>query len=401
MRRAPIVVLLLCLALASSASAMTLERVVLVQRHGVRPPTSTNAELGVFSAAPWPAWPVAPGELTPHGALTVKLMGESLRAVYRASGVLPVAGCPKAGEVVVWADGTDERTRHSGAVLAEALAPGCGVKAAWGEAHPRDPIFGEAPSGACSIDADRARDEMAEAGRLVDKSRETRDALARLQAIIAPDACRGGPGLCLTSPPKETTAKSAWGPAPSLAEDLLLEYAEGMPAADVGWGRAASAATIAEVMPLHELHTASLRHQPYFAARAGAVMGRLVIAALAGESGPHSGPDVRVLALAGHDTNILLMAGLFGLDWTLPGEPDASAPATTLAFELWSDKGRRFVRPVIYYETSDQLRTLRPGRAEKLALHFTGCDGGPLGSCPLDALRARAEAFIPPGCGKA
>ena len=195
--------------------------------------------------------------------------------------------------------------------------------------------------------------------------------------------------------------RGGWGPAPSLAEDLLLEYAEGMPRADVGWGRAASAARIASVMAAHERPTELMRRDPYLSSRVGAAMGRLIFAALAGEAGPHSGHGVRLLALAGHDTNISLMGGLFGLDWTLPGEPDATAPATTLAFELWIDKGAQFVRPVIYYETLDQLRSLAPGRAKMLALEFDGCASGTLASCPLETLRRRAEARIPPGCGEA
>ena len=124
-----------------------LERVVLVMRHGVRPPTQSNAELAKYADQPWPAWPVAPGELTPHGAETVRLMGESVRGAYRAAELLPADGCGPAGTVSVWADGADERTQKTGEVMAAALAPGCGVKAGWTEAKPRDPIFGGPSSG--------------------------------------------------------------------------------------------------------------------------------------------------------------------------------------------------------------------------------------------------------------
>src|SRR5690242_78120 len=77
-----------------AASAPKLERVVVVMRHGVRPPTQSNEELAKYAAEPWPAWPVAPGELTPHGGETVRLMGESLAGAYRADGMLPRRGCP-------------------------------------------------------------------------------------------------------------------------------------------------------------------------------------------------------------------------------------------------------------------------------------------------------------------
>ncbi len=94
------------------------------------------------------------------------------------------------------------------------------------------------------------------------------------------------------------------------------------------------------------------------------------------------------------------MAGVFGLDWTLPGQPDATAPATALAFELWADprSGARYVRPVIYYLDLDQLRRLSPARPRRLPLRFAGCDDGPGGSCRLADLRRRVEARIPAGC---
>ena len=82
----------------AAPSGLTLERVVVVQRHGVRPPTSSNAELAHFAAQPWPSWPVPTGELTPHGAEVVRLMGLSLGRTYRAAGLLPERGCPAAGE---------------------------------------------------------------------------------------------------------------------------------------------------------------------------------------------------------------------------------------------------------------------------------------------------------------
>src|SRR5512135_1768890 len=87
-----------------AAGAPRLERVVVVMRHGVRPPTQSNAELAKYAAEPWPAWPVGPGELTPHGGETVRLMARSLARAYRADGLLP-RGCPTAGAVAVWADG--------------------------------------------------------------------------------------------------------------------------------------------------------------------------------------------------------------------------------------------------------------------------------------------------------
>ncbi|HTX49027.1 MAG TPA: histidine-type phosphatase, partial [Caulobacteraceae bacterium] len=380
-------------------AAPRLERVVVVMRHGVRPPTQSNAELAKYADRPWPAWSVAPGALTPHGGETVRLMGDTLRAVYRQARLLP-AGCAGAGEVAVWADGADERTQKTGEILAEALQPGCGLKAAWSDETPRDPIFGGSQAPECRIDPDKAKASLAAAlagpaGRI-----ETKAAVARLQAILAPDACSGGPGACLTIPPASAGMASVFPQSAGLAEDILLEYADGKPMSEVGWGRA-SAADIAAIMPIHERAFAVIRDEPDLDAARGAQMVRVILDALAGEpasGGPRSGPDLKLLGLAGHDTNLILMAGVFGLEWTLPDEPDATAPSTALAFELWKDGGKDYVRPVIYYETLEQLRSLKPDRARALPLAFKDCASGPMGSCPVETLRRRAEARLPPDC---
>jgi 4-phytase/acid phosphatase len=376
-----------------------LERVVIVMRHGVRPPIQTSAELAKYADRPWPAWSVGPGELTPHGGETVRLMGDTIGRVYRDKRLLP-RGCAKPGEIFVWSDGADERTRETGRILAEALEPGCGLKAPFADIHPRDPIFGGYDQGACKVDAAKVMQAMEAKPRShAGLSRPLGPAYARLQSVFAPKACAGGAGTCFTA--DGSGARDGVFPATgSLAEDLLLEYADGKPMSEVGWGRA-DAADIAAVMPIHERAFALIRDNSYSASRRGAPMAKVILDALAGEptsGGPRTGRDLRLLALAGHDTNLVLMASVFGLRWTLPGEPDATAPSTALAFELWSDQGRRYVRPVIYYETLEQLRTLKPAMAKALPLRFEGCSEGPMGSCPLARLRAHAAAVIPADC---
>ena len=73
--------------------------------------------------------------------------------------------------------------------------------------------------------------------------------------------------------------------------------------------------------------------------------------------------------------------------------------SAALAFELWSDGAHQYVRPVIYYATMDQLRTLQPARAQSLPLSFPDCATGPKGSCPVEEITKRVEALLPAGCG--
>src|SRR3984957_13827769 len=215
---------------ATDAAPLHLVRVWLVPRHGVRPPTQANDELAKYSDQAWPTWEVPPGELTPHGGETVKLVIATVRDAYRAQGLLPRSGCAGAGQVTVWADGADERTRESGRITAEALQPGCGVKAAYADVHPRDPIFGGSDAGSCHVEADPMVAAVEAAGKdPAVLSIDVGPALAKMQAIFAPDACKGGAGTCFAAAQKAATGPqaSAFPPTGGLAEDLLLEYGDG------------------------------------------------------------------------------------------------------------------------------------------------------------------------------
>ncbi|MGH7011396.1 MAG: histidine-type phosphatase, partial [Caulobacteraceae bacterium] len=340
--------------LAGPTQALTIERAVLVQRHGVRPPTSPNSALLRYSAQPWPAWPVPPGDLTEHGAKVVALMGASLREDLTGAGLLPRTGCPAPGSVRVWADGTDERTRRSGETLGASLAPGCGLQARWAAAELRDPIFGGSHDPACRAGAKTAKaDLLAAVGPAGFGPPATRASLDHLQAVLAPKACAGGPGLCLSGPNQvEMTSQGPRGVGPlftaaSLSEDILLEYAEGMPLDEVGWGKVRSAADVAAIMGAHGRFYQVLEKDRDLSARIGAPMARLILAALSGQAGALTGPEVHVLALAGHDDNIAVEGSIFRIaPWTLPGQPDTVSPAQTLVFLLLNDHGRRFVRAV-------------------------------------------------------
>jgi 4-phytase / acid phosphatase len=111
--------------------------------------------------------------------------------------------------------------------------------------------------------------------------------------------------------------------------------------------------------------------------------------------------EVKVLALAGHDTNLSNMAGIFGLELRVDGQPDSTAPATALAFELWRDVKTkiRYVKPRIFYLELSQMRDLKPEKARDSTLTFKHCsNNGPDGLCPLLDLSKNIDQRIPRSC---
>jgi 4-phytase / acid phosphatase len=404
---------------AAPAPRLVLERVVVVERHGVRAPTKSVEALSKYSAERWPDWPVGVGELTPHGAEDVRRMGAWLRRAYAAHGLWSAAGCPAPDTVFVWADGADQRTRASGQALLDGAFPGCGLTASHGPEGQTDPLFDAVSSGACPIDAEAARAAVLARvnGDLDHPGPGYEAAKAALAAVLDPAVagkpCAGVQGACFLSGRNSLRAQDGElrmdGPlsiSSTLAESLLLEYAEAMPASAVGWGRAGSPEAIAALMPLHELSADLMRRTPYLADHNGALMARAVADAVDGRANlPGQGQaGGRLVAIAGHDTNLSNLAGVLGVDWTLPGQPDKTPPDAVMAFEVWRDpaSGARFVKVALIYQSLEQLRAATPldaaHPAGRVDLPLPGCADGPDGACPADRFRSRIEAAVPADC---
>ncbi|HEY4274358.1 MAG TPA: histidine-type phosphatase [Rhizomicrobium sp.] len=393
--------LVLALGVAVPATAApVLEKVIVLQRHGVRSPTKPPADLAAYSPTPFAAWPVAPGELTPHGATALTRMGEALRAHYAA--MLPRADCRDTGRLFVWADNADSRTRQSGDAMAAALAPGCKVAAQFTPAGSDDVLFH--PGDAfCPVDADEGGKAIAaRLPMLLAAERKRYDgARARLQSLLDPslsqDACANDSSKkCAIAADRNEVRKGklagTLAEGSTLSENFLLEYAQGLPDA-----RVKDTASLAAIMPLHHLYADLARRTPLIAAHGATLIARQIRDALspvpAFQGRAPVPADARFVLLAGHDTNLSNLGGMLGLKWELPGEPDVTAPNTALAFELWQDGKARFVRIVIWYQTPDQLRTLSPIAAHPphVALSLPGCGR----SCSLDkALKALDAPLI-------
>ncbi len=396
---------------AATAADFTLERVVLVQRHGVRAPTQRPQLLASWAARSWPTWPVGPGLLTPHGAEVVGLVAGAMRQHFVDQGLLPASGCPGAA-LVLWADGHDQRTRDSGRMMVDRLAPGCGLAPGFmtmPAGKKSDPIFNSV-GGACQIDKAAARRAVAAAIRtpqgpqLVDPA--SAQAIASLQPILWPGDDAAGRGAAPSTAVVRKSGVRLTGPlqvAAVVSEIFLLEYAEGLPRDQVAWG-AADPAQIGGMLAARARQVSLTRALPYQARREGALMTRLFLATLAGQTraaAPAIGPDVKVLALAGHDDNLSNMAGVFGVNWSLPGQPDATAPATAFTLEVWRDaNGTRSVTATIWYAELEGMRTLNPAAVHAVKVAIPGCGAAAPGTCALDALTKSVLATLPDTCGQ-
>jgi len=411
-------------ALAAVAAAAPddgdLRLVVMLTRHGVRSPLQPNAELDKYSAQPWPQWPVAPGVLTAHGNQQMVLMGQFYRELYGSQGLLAGRTEEDLSRIFFRAD-NDQRTIATAQALAAGLIPTAVPKV---DARPEgqtDPLFRtvQVPVG----NPDRPLGVAAVLGRLggnpalIDE--ECRPAIQALAHVLygptgapaAGPAAYPGPGTTVQPGHGDHTAELTGTMSLSLrlTDALLLEYAEGMPMSEVGWGRLTPEG-LTQLLQLHSQYF-NLSSGTFYPAQAQSSdlmdhILRTMDQAVTGQAQPGAfgNPAQRLVILVGHDTNIINVGGILGLNWRLPGtQLNPVLPGGALIFELRQHRrdGQYFVRTLYVSQTLLQTRTLEPLSLKNppavAPIFVPECSGtGPGFEAPLERFRAVLRRVIDP-----
>ncbi len=365
--------------------------VVLLMRHGVRPPTHEPALDPSIAPDAWPAWDVPPGYLTPHGAQAISLVAAFDRTYFVA--LAPVGACPS---LSIYAD-VDERTVKTGEAYAAGFAPGCTVTVGHA-ATTKDKLFSGLDE-ASGFDPQAAQAAMLQAagGDVTAPVKAHAALFQKLQNALSPGA------TAFLALPAKISAKSPGRPpklsgpiaeGSSASEDFLLEYLEGKPMSEVAWGRA-SAADVAALLALHPL-AYTITARPLAIARATAApMARRILALL-------TTPPAKVNVLVGHDTNIAELGGLLNLHWSLGGYPaDDPPPGGALIFIHAHDTatGQAYVTAFYRVQSMTQIRDLAklglqtPPAIQPLPLPGCGDSTAPT-ACTLPAFTKLVDKAI-------
>ena len=152
------------------------------------------------------------------------------------------------------------------------------------------------------------------------------------------------------------------------ADPFVMQYADGFPLNQVGWGRF-TLDTLSEQTRIATLGIAVAMRSPYLARVQSSNVGHHILRSLQRvvEGGPSDGgfggPQSQVLVVVSSDFYVAGLAGLLDLHWLLPGyQPDFCAPGGALVFELRQVRatGQYLVRVFYTAQTFDQLRNLTP-----------------------------------------
>jgi 4-phytase / acid phosphatase len=372
----------LCIATAQVDAGDTSQLIfaLVLTRHGVRSPTGSLNKLKQYSANEWPQWEVPPGYLTPRGSQLMTLFGRYYREYFAKSGLLRQSGCGDAASVVFLAD-SDQRTVATGKALADGILPGCDVEVRASPEGIPDPLFHLLAAGVGH--PEHALAAAALSGRIGDNPTGLVDAygstLQAMEGILSQCNSQGtckGPTKSLLQIPSSispghgdhlVTFQSPLSVASSIAEDFQLEYANGMPLNEVGWGQA-NAAIVNEMIALHTAEADLTHRTPYLArAQASNLMVHIVDTLQQAVekrkvTGALGSPGDKVLFLVGHDTNISTLAGALGISWLIDGRRDDTPPGGALVFEVWSSPSSKSYTVQTYYitQTLRQMRNMVP-----------------------------------------
>lgn len=401
-----------------------IERAVLLNRHGVRSPTVSNAQLDKHSVTPWPSWPVEPGFLSPRGEELMRLMGGYYRVLYGGRGLVQADDCPAAGTVAAWTD-LAQRTRASGAALLAGMYPRCANLPLRNQANftVPDPLFNPQPTASCPMDlaANRAAIMARLGGSFASVQRDYAASLSMMQSVLCPGgATRGaGGGSCGEAGTTDTIVsgtedgvrlRGPLGYASTAAENFLMQAAEGMPKDQIAWGRLAHDATLRELLTLHQLDQDLTQKTRPIAQQRGsnllALIGAILVDGHRFPGHAATGQPVRLGFLVGHESNIHNIAALLDLTWQIPGFlPGEASPGGALAFEQFREprSEKRYVRIAYYTQTLDEMRsraslTYRdpPGMVQ---VALPACSGELVNNaCPLETFLKIAKTAVDPGC---
>jgi 4-phytase/acid phosphatase len=376
-----------------------LKYVAIVSRHGVRSPTGKIDQLNQFARQPWPVWSVPPGYLTEHGARLMTLFGAYDRELFASQGLLSSHGCADQAHIRILAD-SDQRTRETGKALAAGLAPGCTLPVAALTENTPDPLFHSLEAGVGHPDKSLATASVA--GRIGANPQELVEAyrlqLQRMEDVLL--GCNSGETCATTKRPASlfdlpatiapgkydhlVDLRTPLGTASTMAENMLLEYAEGMDAAHVGWGRV-DLSQLRDLMQIHAINADITQRAEYVARAQSSNLLYHLLQSMRQAQGKHpvdgslTRPDDRLLILVGHDTNIAAISGALHLSWVIDGRRDDTPPGGALVFELWHQNSSDKYVVRVYYtaQTLEQMHNATPlslaQRPQRVALFVPGC----------------------------
>ena len=346
-----------------------LEQVVVLSRHNIRAPLSTNGS-ALAKATPnqWIAWTAEPSELTLRGGALETMMGQYFRRWFEAEGLAPHNWHPAQGQVRFYAN-AKQRTIATAQYFSSGMLPTANADI---ETHVEfdtmDPVFTPQITFLTDSYNDAALAQIAQMGGdegMAGVAASLKDSYALLTDVTDYTNSEGYKSGELTDLKttdtgvvlelnKEPAMTGSLKTATSLADALVLQYYEASNDKRAAFGHDLTLDQWESISAIKDLYGDVLFTAPLVATN--------VAHPLLAEIGSELDADGRIFTfLCGHDSNIgSVLAALQAENYELPNTIEKKTPiGSKLVFEKWTNgNGEQFGRVRLMYQSTEQLKNL-------------------------------------------
>ena len=383
-----------------------LEQVVVLSRHNIRAPLSTNGSvLDQTTPHTWIDWTANASELTMRGGALETMAGEYVRKWLESEDLFPQNYQPEEGAVRIYANGK-QRTIATAQFFSSGMLPVANVDIeVHAEYDAMDPVFSPSftfMSDSYREEALKQKGSIGGASGMQDVASGLADSYALIEDVVDykdSEAYKTGTVKDLDTTDtkitlelgKEPAAEGSLKTACQLADALVLQYYESPDAKAAAFGHDLTNDQWKLVSRSKDVYTDILFTAPLVATN--------LAHPLLEEIGNEMDTQGRVFTfLCGHDSNIAsVLAALEVEEYELPGAIEAKTPiGAKLVFERWANpSGEELGRVRLLYQSVDQLRlgTMLSGSEspKSVDLSFEGLKKNSDGLYSYDDLRARIQ----------
>lgn len=348
----------------------TLKEVVILSRHSIRSPLSTNGSaLGRLTPHQWINWTSASSELTLRGGVLETMMGQYFRKWLVDEGLFKENAVPTTDEVNFYANSM-QRTIATAQYFSSGFMPLANVRVNHRyNASKMDPVFCPRLTKVSDAFCQEALKQIAAMGGkkgivgINEKLKDSYAVTAKVLDLKDSPACKSGETCAfddyntqfifkLYDEPK---MKGSLKLANSASDAFILQYYEEPDAKKAAFGHDITLSDWEKIAKIKDVYGDVLFTAPIVAAN----VAHPLLVYLNDEL---NSAGRKFTFLCGHDSNIASVDAALGVDdYELPNSIEKKTPiGSKVVFEKWSDKsGKEFVAVNIVYQTTDQLRGLK------------------------------------------
>lgn len=348
----------------------TLKEVVILSRHSIRSPLSTNGSaLSRLTPHQWINWTSASSELTLRGGVLETMMGQYFRKWLVDEGLFKENAVPTTDEVNFYANSM-QRTIATAQYFSSGFMPLANVRVNHRyNASKMDPVFWPRLTKVSDAFCQEALKQIAAMGGkkgivgINEKLKDSYAVTAKVLDLKDSPACKSGETCAfddyntqfifkLYDEPK---MKGSLKLANSASDAFILQYYEEPDAKKAAFGHDITLSDWEKIAKIKDVYGDVLFTAPIVAAN----VAHPLLVYLNDEL---NSAGRKFTFLCGHDSNIASVDAALGVDdYELPNSIEKKTPiGSKVVFEKWSDKsGKEFVAVNIVYQTTDQLRGLK------------------------------------------